>query len=447
MITSRTQTPPAGLPSWGLNPPSRAWAHPVPESPTEVFSHPKTSSFWLPYGKGRSYGDVCLNNGHTQAPTAFLDMCLGFDPHLGTLHAECGITLEEILKIIVPHGWFLPVSPGTKYVTLGGAIANDIHGKNHGHRGCIGNHLLHLQILRSNGEMIECSPESRPEWFHASVGGLGLTGLLWSATLQLLPISTPMITAQHIAFESLEEFFELNRQYESPKEYSVAWIDTLNPQGRGIYICGDHTVSAHPQLPRSYGRNSSGLSIPLNAPNWLLNPLSVKLFNQSYYHLQKQKSQPFETSFDAFFYPLDGLKNWNRLYGKRGFYQYQCVLPGLNQATEKGLSKILKTIARSRQGSFLAVLKTFGKIAPVGKLSFPTEGVTLALDFPNNGEKTESLLHQLDQHVEEYGGRLYPAKDAHMSARAFQKQYPAWKEIESLRDPLISSSFWRRVTS
>jgi FAD/FMN-containing dehydrogenase len=406
-----------------------------------------STPFWLPYGKGRSYGDVCLNNDQAQAPTTFLDMCVSFDKTKGILHAECGITFEEILKVVVPQGWFLPVTPGTQYVTLGGAIANDIHGKNHSHRGCIGNHLLHLQILRSNGEMIECSPQARSEWFHASVGGLGLTGLLWSATIQLLPISTDTITAQHIAFQSLEEFFDINKHYESQKEYSVAWIDTLNPQGRGIYICGDHTTNPTPKLPSTYEGNSPTLSIPTHAPNWLLNPLSVKVFNQSYYLLQKQKTQPFEASFNSFFYPLDGLKNWNKLYGNRGFYQYQCVLPGPQEETQKSLSKILKTIAQSQQGSFLAVLKTFGKIPPVGKLSFPTQGVTLALDFPNNGWKTHSLLSSLDHHLQECDGRLYPAKDAHMSPTAFQKQYPAWKEVEALRDPHISSSFWRRVTA
>jgi len=436
------------LPSWGLYPKSQSHIQPIShKNPLPTPAH--STQYGLPYGLGRSYGDVCLNDGHTQNPTQFLDMFISFNKEEGTLAAEGGICLAEILKLIVPHGWFIPVSPGTKFVTLGGAIANDIHGKNHSRKGSFGNHVLELQLQRSNGETITCSPQENIPWFQASIGGLGLTGLIKQATIKLLPIVSSRMLVQHTAFESLEEFFAINESQEASHEYTVAWIDTLHPRTRGIYMSGDH--EAHPSdFSQSlfYTSNPAKLCVPTYAPNWLLHPLSIRAFNQAYYLLQKTKatSQPVPATLDSFFYPLDCLKDWNKLYGKRGFLQYQCVIPKTGPPSQKATERLLKTIATSQQGSFLAVLKTFGDISGLGKLSFPTQGITLALDFPNNGKKTQELFRKLDDIVREHQGRIYPAKDAHLTPSDFQNQYPAWREIETLRDPLISSSFWRRVT-
>lgn len=430
-----------GLPSWGLTPKSESDTAAI--NPKDLKLPNDGNRTCLAYGLGRSYGDSCLNNQNILCPTEFMDMLLEFDTNQGTLKAQGGATLKDILNVIVPRGWFIPVSPGTQYVTLGGAIANDIHGKNHHTAGCFGNHVEKIKVARTTGEKVLCSAEENNDFFAATIGGLGLTGLITEATIKLKKIESKTIVANHTPFESLEEFFQINSEKEKSHEYTVAWLDTLNPKGRGIYMAGNHSNKGGLDYQ---SRPKPLIDIPIFAPNFLLNPLAIKIFNETYYRLQKVKTKEFDTSIDSFFYPLDGVGNWNKLYGKRGFFQYQCVIPGTDSNAKEACLEMLKKISQSKQGSFLAVLKTFGDIKSRGLMSFPKKGITIALDFPNNGEHTKKLFRELDAITRNCRGRLYPAKDAQMSPKDFKAFYPSWGQMLKFKDPHISSSFWRRVT-
>jgi FAD/FMN-containing dehydrogenase len=366
---------------------------------------------------------------------------VSFDRRAGVLRCEAGMSLVDVLAFGVPQGWFLPVTPGTQYVTVGGAIANDVHGKNHHRAGSFGCHVRALELLRSDGMRIECGPDLNMEWFAATVGGLGLTGLITWAELQLVPIANPFLWARTWRFGDLAEFWALNDEAERRYPYTVAWVDCLakgRSMGRGIYFAGEN---APPQadLPR-YRARRMGIGVEL--PFSLVNHPSLAAFNFLYYH-RPISSEPTLTHYVPFFYPLDGIKQWNRIYGRKGFYQYQCVLP--RAAEREALKELLDEIARDGQGSFLAVLKTFGDVRSPGLLSFPRAGVTLALDFPNRGSATHELFERLDRVVMNAGGALYPAKDARMPAEMFRRGFPAWQEFTRYRDPAFSSNFWRRV--
>ncbi|MDH5778728.1 MAG: FAD-binding oxidoreductase [Gammaproteobacteria bacterium] len=395
----------------------------------------------LPYGQGRSYGDVCVNEGGVVLQTSKLHHYINLDESKGILRAESGTTLEQILKLIVPKGWFLPVTPGTKYVSLGGAVANDVHGKNHHRAGSFGCHVLAFELLRSNGERLICTNDQNQELFHATIGGLGLTGLITWVEIKLKPIASSYIHQQVSRFKNLEDFIRLNESEEANWEYTVAWIDCLakgRNLGKGLYLAGKHDDDT--RLESGVEKNSS-ITMPIDAPSWLLNRASVQLFNSLYYRKPRKKLS--RVYYDGYFYPLDKIAHWNRMYGKRGFFQYQCVVP-VDEA-ESALSKILEKIARSGQGSFLSVLKKFGNNPAPGLLSFPRSGFTLALDFANRGEKTLQLFSELDEITMHYGGAVYPAKDARMSAMAFKQFFPAWENFSQYIDPHFSSSFWRRV--
>ncbi len=393
----------------------------------------------LPYGKGRSYGDSCINSNANHISTSALNKFISFDSVNGILECEAGITLSEILQIIVPRGWFLPVVPGTRYITLGGAIANDVHGKNHHSAGSFGCHVHSLTLLRSDGARPRCSPGENPELFGATIGGLGLTGLITHASVGLIPIDSNQLTTQDIAFSSLAEFAALSKE-SLDWEYTVAWIDTVGIAGRGIFSRARHTGTTSDSSTKSTGIHPT---VPFTPPFSLVGRSTVKLFNEAFYFLKKRKQNPITTHYDPFFFPLDSISNWNRIYGKAGFYQYQCVLP-----LEEGLGavqQLLENIQSSGEGSFLAVLKEFGDRLSPGLLSFPRPGLTLALDFPNRGDKTRQLMDKLDQTVMNAGGALYPAKDARMSAELFRSGFPKVEEFEGHIDPYFSSSFWRRV--
>ena len=400
----------------------------------------------LPYGQGRSYGDSCLNDGGTLLLTQGLDRFIHFDRAVGILRCEAGVTLADILRLIVPQGWFLPVTPGTKFVSVGGAIANDVHGKNHHRAGTFGCHVTRCELLRSDGSRLICSPQENVEWFAATIGGLGLTGLITWAEIRLKAISNPFITVETIRFANLDEFFELSAAAEADYEYTVAWLDCLASGrhfGRGLFMQGNHAapqLSGLPPITEQQGR-----SFPFNAPNWMLNNLSIRAFNFAYYHRQRSKRTSSLSHFAPFFYPLDAILAWNRIYGRRGFLQYQCVVP--DDAGHTVIRSILKKIVAAGQGSFLSVLKTFGDISSPGLLSFPRKGVTLALDFPIRGASTLALLNELDDIVQQAGGGVYPAKDARMSPKSFHAYYPRWHEFSQYVDPKFSSSFWRRVTA
>lgn len=394
----------------------------------------------LPFGNGRSYGDVCLNDGGTLLLTRNLDRFITFDSTQGSLRAEAGILLSDILALTVPQGWFLAVTPGTQFVTLGGAIANDVHGKNHHIAGSFGRHIRALELLRSDGTRLICGPKKNKEWFQATVGGLGLTGLITWVEIELQRIANPWILNENRRFNSLKDFFTLNDDYEARYPYIVSWIDcaaTGKTLGRGIYMAGMH---APPGVSASVLSRRS-ITVPFTPPISLINNFTVDVFNRLYYHLPRPVRGL--TFYSPFFYPLDNLLEWNRLYGKQGFFQYQCVIPP--DIAHDALQEILTRIAASGQGSMLAVLKRFGSLVSDGLLSFPRPGVTLALDFPNLGSKTLDLLRRLDEVTCQAGGAVYPAKDARMSGENFRKYFPQWAIFKNFIDPNFSSSFWRRV--
>ncbi|MFQ5889849.1 MAG: FAD-dependent oxidoreductase [Gemmatimonadota bacterium] len=405
---------------------------------------PEPGATLLPYGLGRSYGDACLNDGGELVDTRHLSRFIGFDEERGILRCEAGVTLAGILDLVVPRGWFPPVTPGTKHVTVGGAIANDVHGKNHHRAGTFGCYVPRLELLRSSGQRLECSPESNPELYAATIGGLGLTGLIVWAEIRLKRIDGPAIDVESLRFESLEEFFPLAAESDAKHEYTVAWIDSLTggrAMGRGRFLRGTHSSGGI----GSRGRRSSHrtLTVPFTAPNWLCRRFLLRTLNAAYFRAHPRRTVRRRVHYEPFFYPLDRVGGWNRIYGRRGFLQYQCVVP---LGERSAIGEILLRIRRSGEGSFLSVLKLFGPQGSPGLLSFPREGVTLALDFPNTGERLLTLLDELDAIVAEAGGAVYPAKDARMSPGRFSSFFPQWRDFARYVDPAFSSGFWRRVT-
>lgn len=398
---------------------------------------PHSEGSLLAYGNGRSYGDVGLNSDGTLLHTRGLDRFIAFDATTGVLRCEAGVLLSEILDLVVPRGWFLAVTPGTRLVTLGGAIANDVHSKNHHGAGTFGCHVRAFELLRSDGSRRVCTPLDNADWYAATIGGLGLTGLITWAEIALRPIASVAIAVDNARFDGLDEFFALNAAAEAAHEYTVAWIDCLAARPRGVFMAGDHAGAGQGGACRA---PRAPLAVPLAPPFSLINALSLRAFNFAYYH--KPLAARALTHYAPFFYPLDGIAHWNRLYGRQGFFQYQFVVPIKERAA---LDEIFATIARSGQGSFLAVLKTFGARRSPGLLSFPMPGMTLALDFPNGGARTLALFGRLDAIVDAAGGRLYAAKDARMSGAFFRRAYPRLEDFLPYVDPAFSSNFWRRV--
>lgn len=395
----------------------------------------------LAYGLGRSYGDSCLNNGQAMIPVSSFNNFISFDPQSGVLRAEAGVSLATILDVFVPRGWFLPVTPGTKFVTLGGAIANDIHGKNHHVAGTFGKHVIRFELLRSNGERVICSPTENSALYAATIAGLGLTGLITWVEFKLIPIKSPYLDTRTTKFRNLDEFFDISAESDSTYEYSVSWVDCTSEGrnlGRGLFMAGNFS-----KTPKVDKRPKISLPFPCQAPGWLLNPLFMRSFNTLYYNKQVSRVVDGVTHYEPFFYPLDAILDWNRMYGKRGFFQYQLVVPF--ESDRSVIKEIFARITRSKRASFLAVLKTFGDVPSPGMISFPRKGVTLALDFPNDGPKTLELMDQLDSIVLAAGGALYPGKDARMPKAAFEASFPRLNEFKQYVDPGFSSSLWRRL--
>lgn len=396
----------------------------LPLSATQCVATLASSAPLIAHGLGRSYGDSAL--AAQVLGTRYLDHFAAFDATTGVLTCAGGVSLDTILRTFVPRGWFLPVTPGSRFVTVGGAIASDVHGKNHHGAGTFCAHVQRLELLLGNGERVNASPTERAELFHATCGGMGLTGIILSVTLQLKPIVASSILQTTVKAANLEAILEAFEAH-AASTYSVAWIDCLargKALGRALLMLGEHatdgplTVQTKPPTP-----------VPFDLPAALLNRASVQAFNSLYYSRIRQKVSQQRMAFEPFFYPLDALGQWNRLYGKPGFVQYQFVLP---QATGVvGLREVLERIAESGRGSFLAVLKVFGP-ANANYLSFPQAGYTLALDFKAEAAVFE-LLDALDAIVLQYGGRLYLAKDARMSAATFKASYPNWQAFEEVR--------------
>ena len=402
---------------------------------------PESDLPMLVFGNGRSYGDVCLNDGGHILLGRGLDRFIAFDAEQGILRAEAGVLLSEILDIIVPKGWFLPVTPGTRFVTLGGAVANDVHGKNHHRAGTFCHQVRAFELVRSDGTRRVCSPTENPEWFAATVGGLGLTGLITWVEIQLRAIEGPWIQAESRRFGNLSEFLALSEESDRRHEFTVAWVDCAARGanlGHGILLSGNFAPASAGQgkRPKAHGL----LDVPFTPPISLINPLSLKAFNALY---SRKPEGAFLTHYEPFFYPLDAIGHWNRIYGPKGFLQYQCVLPP--DVAEPALRELLGRIAGSGQGSFLAVLKRFGDKPSLGMLSFPRPGVTIALDFPMLGAMTLRLLDELDEVVAEAEGALYPAKDARIKPKMFLDVFLALNKFQQLRDAALSSSLFRRI--
>ncbi len=383
-------------------------------------------------GLGRAYGDAALNDNSGVLLNEKLNRFLDFDESSSVLHAEAGASFADILQTFVPRGWFLPVTPGTKFVTLGGAIACDVHGKNHHRDGCLSNFIEEIELLTANGETRILTRET-PTEFWATVSGMGLTGVILSAKLRLMPIETAQIATTYTRTENLEATLAAFGSDED-FQYSVAWIDCLASGaslGRSVLIRGNHASKSavRGENPLAFAA-PRGKKVPLDFPDGALNPLSVKAFNALYYaaHPDAQKL----VGFEPFFWPLDSVSGWNKIYGARGFVQYQCALPF--ETSRDGLTKLLETVSRAGQASFLAVLKTFGASTP-SPLGFPLPGHTLALDIPASDGIVE-FTHTLNRIVFNHGGRVYLAKDATLDAEMFRQMYPRHEEFAAVKQSL-----------
>lgn len=424
--------------SWGR---LGAWDHEVHvlSDRHKVAGQLKCSRPGIAYGMGRSYGDVCLNPEGALWHTVGLDRFINFNVDTGRLACEAGVLLRDIQRLALPRGWMLPVTPGTQLITVGGAIANDVHGKNHHVFGSFGNHVRRLKVVRTDGNVIDCGPHLLPDWFAATVGGLGLTGVITEAEIQLRRVPGPWLDTETCPYANLDEFFELSDASEENWEHTVSWIDCLGRgKGRGIFMRANPKHAGQRQEPV---RRS--LTLPIVAPVSLVNKFSLRPFNTLYFAMQKWKAGRGVAHYESFLYPLDNLHQWNRMYGPKGFFQYQSVVP--REGGRDAVQAMLRAIAQANEGSFLAVLKTFGNRQSVGMMSFPRPGVTLALDFPNNGKHTEKLFDKLDSIVREASGRLYPAKDARMPRDLFEAGYPHLVEFLKYRDAGVSSALSRRL--
>ncbi|MCG8475375.1 MAG: FAD-binding oxidoreductase [Cytophagales bacterium] len=405
------------LTNWNLYPKINVQTA-TPRFLQDLTRNTKLPRTFIARGLGRSYGDASL--APKVLATERLNKILRFNQDTGVLQCQAGVSLDDILKLTVPKGWFLPVTPGTKFITVGGAIASNVHGKNHHVSQSFGSHLLQIEIIDDARRMHACSPEENRELFEATCGGMGLTGIIYSATMQLIPIETAYIRQTTLQASNIRHFFELFEKFQH-STYSVGWIDCLKKgksAGRGALMVGEHAAASEikkKNLLRLH--RPPKLRIPFTFPSFVLNGWSIRLFNFLFFHKTPKKKTGLE-HYEPFFYPLDKILEWNKMYGKKGFIQYQFVLPLKNK---EGIIEILEKISQSGQGSFLAVLKLFGK-QEQGILSFPTEGYTLALDFPIK-KGLFQLLDELDALVEKHEGRLYLAKDARMKKEFFQSSY------------------------
>ncbi|MDT6941399.1 FAD-binding oxidoreductase [Brucella pseudogrignonensis] len=408
----------------------------------DVFSKLEGPETLLAFGNGRSYGDSCHNDTGLLVPMRSHNRIVSFDPHTGILEAESGALLSEIIQAVVRYGYFLPVTPGTRSVTLGGAIANDVHGKNHHLRGTFGSHVESLELLRSDGVHYLCSSAENAELFASTIGGMGLTGLILNARIRLMPVGSLDVEERITPFKCLSEYFAIAEEADRDNEYAVAWVDQLargHAEGRGVLITGNHALNGNRTVKSAEAR----LGVPFDLPFSMLNKLSLTAFNTLYFHAKRRKQEPHLTGFAGFFYPLDGLRNWNRFYGPAGLYQHQSLIPF--EAAEKTIPAMLTASRDAGQSSFLTVLKRFGDLHSPGLLSFPKPGYTLTMDFPNRGRKTRDLLDQLDKMTVEAGGRVNPYKDQRMSAETFKAGFPEWQQLEDMRDARFCSDFWRRT--
>ena len=422
--------------SWGrVQRRNRAVAQPSDFRPGE------TGGF-LPFGNGRSYGDSCHNDRgrlFAMRPGAAIS---AFDPETGVLTADAGVLLSEILALVMPHGFFLEVTPGTAQVTLGGAIANDVHGKNHHRRGTFGGSVVCFTLLGSDGESRLCSPEANTGLFQATIGGMGLTGIIEQASIRLMKVPSANVRQTAVRFPDIDGYFDAIDAIDAVHEYSVAWIDQLargGNLGRGVLMAGDHAEDGGAAKPPSAPR----LAVPFSPPVNLLNRLTLKAFNALYYGRAPKQRQTAIVPWSSYFHPLDAITGWNRLYGPGGLFQHQSVYPS-DRARETTIA-LIECAQKHGAASFLTVLKRFGDTPSPGLMSFPRPGFTLTLDFANSGDRTLSMLDALDEIVLNAGGALNPYKDQRMSPAMFEASFPQWRQMEAMRDPALISNFWRRT--
>ena len=395
----------------------------------------------LPYGNGRSNGDSCQNRDGAVVDMRALDRIRDFDPELGLLTAEAGVLLSDVIAHAAPFGFFPAVVPGTRFVTVGGAIANDVHGKNHHRRGTFGCHVESLELMRSDGKVYRCSRDDNAGLFAATLGGMGLTGIILSATLRLMRVPALDVAEQVTPLAGLDQYFDLAEAADAANEYAVAWIDQLatgRNAGRGLLLTGNHAPE-----PATARRPAGRKSVPFQPPVNVLNRPFLSVFNAAYRWSRSRQAGVHTTAWEKFFFPLDGVRDWNRLYGPKGLFQHQSVIPP--EAARRTIPALLHAAREAGQGSFLTVLKRFGAAPSPGMLSFPRPGYTLTLDFPNRGAGTLALLDELDAITIAAGGAVNPYKDARMSAATFGASFPNWERLEAVRDPVFMSSFWQRT--
>jgi FAD/FMN-containing dehydrogenase len=396
----------------------------------------------LAYGNGRSYGDSCLLADGTLLFMAGHRAILSFDAESGIIRAEAGATLADIIAVAAPHGWFLPVTPGTRHVTLGGAIANDVHGKNHHVRGTFGRHVEAMTLMRSDGSAHDLDRSDSTGLFAATIGGMGLTGVIADATIRLMKVPGLDIIETAKPFSDLDEYFSLAGEADRTFEYSVAWIDQCAQSryaGRGVLLSGRHADDDRYRVRSA----KAAITVPFTPPINLFSRPAVHLVSSAYRLAKSRSDTPKKVGYASYFYPLDGVGHWNRLYGRHGFFQHQSIVP-----EEAAPAAILLMLHRSRESghaSFLTVLKRFGNVRSPGIMSFPRPGYTLTLDFANYGARTLAMLAELDAIAVDAGGAVNPYKDARMSADTFMRSFPQWQTLERKRDPAFMSDFWLRT--
>jgi len=434
-------TPSESEAPWSFEPVAGWGRHPVEVGRVERPEHlalPAGAEPLVPRGLGRAYGDAALPSapGGCVLESTRADRIREFDPVTGQLRCEAGLSLAEILRVFVPRGWFPPVTPGTKFVTVGACVACDVHGKNHHRDGSFGGFVDRLRLLTADGRLVDCGPGRERELFLATVGGMGLTGLIVEVTLRLRRVETPWIVLETQGVAGLEAMLEGLRLSAAHWPYTVGWIDCLaqgSDVGRGILMRGRHATQVEAGTRRA--RRGRRIHVPIDAPEWLLNPLFMRWFNRLYAWSHGRTLRRRVVSYDAFFYPLDAISQWNRLYGPRGFLQYQCVVP--RTAGPRPVAALLERLAAAGAASFLAVIKDCGP-ASEAYLSFPLEGTTLALDLPYRGAVTEDLIHELNAIVIDHGGRIYLAKDAVTRAADFarmERRLAQWRAVRDRWDP------------
>ena len=441
------------LAGWGRNPVESCLVY-RPERESElasiVASAPTESV--LSRGMGRSYGDAASNAGRGVMLHERFDRFLAFDEQAAVVHCESAVTLSDLIDVLLPRGFFLPVTPGTRQISVGGAIAADVHGKNHHRDGTISSQLVDFRLLCADGRILSCSRDHNADLFWATLGGMGLTGAILDARLRVRRVETAYLRQQTLRCRDLDDALARMLAEDAAYEYAVAWIDCLargRSLGRSVLLRAN--PAARDELPRRAREaphrieRPLPLAVPFELPGFVLNPLSMRIFNQGFWTVHPDRDGI--ASYQSYFYPLDSVRSWNRVYGRGGVLQYQLVLP--LESCRDGLIEILERVARSGRASFLAVLKTTGP-ANEGPLSFPIEGASLALDFPGRSPEVRELLDELDRIVLARGGRVYLAKDARLAPGVFREMYPQldrFREIKTKYDPdaRFSSSLARRL--